>query len=428
MGTASTMACLLVGLGMMPLNGATAPAVSAARLRIAEETGRLAVASLLGDSSGTTNTSSHDNRREPLKPQMILSRASFLNAITVLQAIGGSTNAIIHLMAIVNRHPAISDPDGGEDPINLDTIDAVGRTTPLLVDLKPSGDNYMLDFHQAGGMPSLLHELRPLLHLEALTITGRSLGEELDIYIRRCPPIPYGLSDHNQQHCIHPLSDPIYPASSLVVLKGNLCPRGGAVMKASASKNRSLLKHTGPAVVFTSPADLASRIDDQDLPVTPQSVLVLQGIGPKGNPGMPESGLLPVPRKLARSVAEGGAGVADMLRVSDGRMSGTAGGSAVLHVSPEAADLESVLGIVRTGDLITCDVERRLLQVEISDDEIRSRQRERRQALEDMTPEERPEWYDPGKVRGYKGLFLREVLQAEDGCDFAFLRARGPDV
>jgi len=441
MGTASTMACLLVALGMMPLNGATAPAVSAARLRIAEETGRLAVASLLGTSpsanmknndSDTPSSSSHDNRQAPLKPQTILSRASFLNAITVLQAIGGSTNAFVHLMAIVNRHPAISDPASG-DAINLDTIDAIGRTTPLLVDLKPSGDNYMLDFHQSGGMPSLLHELRPLLHLEALTVTGRGLGEELDIHIRRYPPIPRGLSTpppppQQQQHCIHPLSDPIYPASSLVVLRGNLCPRGGAVMKASASRDRALMKHTGPAVVFTSPADLASRIDDPDLPVTPHSVLVLQGIGPRGNPGMPESGLLPIPRKLARGVAEGGMGVTDMLRVSDGRMSGTAGGTAVLHVSPEAANLESVLGVVRDGDMITCDVEQRLLRVEISDDEIRRRQQERRRMLEGLKPDERPEWYDPGRVRGYKGLFLREVLQAEDGCDFAFLRARGPDT
>ncbi|KAH7029439.1 dihydroxy-acid dehydratase [Microdochium trichocladiopsis] len=404
MGTASTMACLLVALGMMPLNGATAPAVSAARLRIAEETGRLAVTSLL----------------EALRPQSILTRASFLNAITVLQATGGSTNAIVHLMAGINRHPTLAGP-----PITLDTIDAIGRTTPLLVDLKPSGDNYMLDLHASGGMPALLHELRPLLHLEAMTVTGRTLGAELDASIRRSPPIPRDLVDGGR-HCIQPFDTPLFPASSLVVLKGNLCPAGGAVMKASASKDRRLLRHTGPAVVFTSSADLAARIDDPDLPVTPDSVLVLQGIGPRGNPGMPESGLLPIPRKLSRSVAEGGMGVADMLRISDGRMSGTAGGSVVLHVSPEAADLDSVLGVVRDGDLITCDVEARVLRLEVDDVEIRRRQEARRAALEALPLDQRPEWYAPQRVRGYRGLFLREVLQAEEGCDFAFLRAGGP--
>lgn len=262
MGTASTMACLLVALGMMPLKGASAPAVSSARLRIAEETGATAVSMIkAGDS---------------LKPQALLTRESFLNAITVLQAIGGSTNAVVHLMAIINRHPRVA------GTITLDTVDEIGRKTPLLVDLKPSGANYMTDFHSSGGMAALLRELRPLLHLDAMTITGRTLGATLDA--EPAVPVPRALS------CVAPFGDPVYAASSLVVLRGNLAPRG-AVMKASASKDRALLAHSGPAVVFAGSADLARRIDDDGLDVEPQSVLVLQNIGPVGNPGMPEAGL-----------------------------------------------------------------------------------------------------------------------------------------
>ncbi|KAJ1325544.1 dihydroxy-acid dehydratase [Microdochium nivale] len=447
MGTASTMACILVALGMMPLNGATAPAVSAARLRVAEETGRLAATSLLGRTTAMNNNHNDNNGpnantksetsaapNPPLRPQSILTRASFLNAITVLQAIGGSTNAIVHLMAIAGRHPSASAGWG----ITLDTIDEIGRRTPLLVDLKPSGDNYMLDLHRSGGMPALLHELRPLLDLDAMTVTGGTLGQELAAHTS--PPqralVP---RDAFAEHCIHAFGDPIYPRSSLVVLRGNLCPRGGAVMKASASKYRRLIRgFTGPAVVFRGAADLAARIDSPDLDVTPDSVLVLTGIGPRGNPGMPESGLVPIPRKLAA------AGVADMLRVSDGRMSGTAGGSVVLHVSPEAADLGSVLGVVEDGDLITCDVESRVLRLEVADGEIRRRQRQRRERLEEEAAAAAsaasenggsgsgsgsggPDWMAPERLRGYRGLFMREVLQAEEGCDFAFLRASGPD-
>ncbi|KXJ90569.1 dihydroxy-acid/6-phosphogluconate dehydratase [Microdochium bolleyi] len=447
MGTASTMACILVALGMMPLNGATPPAVSAARLRVAEETGRLAATTLLGRTVAENNNINNDSNNDitspdtttssssanPLRPQSLLTRQSFLNAITVLQATGGSTNAIVHLMAIIGRHPSLTGPR-----ITLDTVDAIGRTTPLLVDLKPSGDNYMLDLHRSGGMPALLHELRPLLHLDATTVTGRNLGQELDLHMARQTPVP---RDAFAEHCIHPLDDPIYPSSSLVVLKGNLCPAaggggggGGAVMKASASKNRRLItKFTGRAVVFTSPADLAARIDSPDLDVDGDSVLVLQGIGPKGNPGMPESGLIPIPRKLSKRKEEGGMGVTDMLRISDGRMSGTAGGSVVLHVSPEAADLDSVLGVVQDGDLIYCDVESRVLRLEVEDGEIRRRQTERRERLQKLAgggggdgDGKPPEWMVPKRIRGYRGLFIREVLQAEEGCDFAFLRAAGP--
>jgi dihydroxy-acid dehydratase len=388
------MACILEALGMMPFKGASAPAVSSARLRISEETGRLAVQAF----------------RKQIKPQDMLTRESFLNAITVLQAIGGSTNAIVHLMAIIGRHPVVA------KTIDLNLIDEIGRKTPLLVDLKPSGENYMTDFHNSGGVLALLHELKPLLHLDAMTITGRTLGEEL----ARTPfhPVPR----ESGANCIHPLDSPLYPASSLVILRGNLAP-GGAVMKASASKDRKLLTHTGPAVVFAGSADLARRIDDPDLEVTADSVLVLQNIGPKGNPGMPEAGLIPIPRKLAAQ------GVQDMLRLSDGRMSGTAGGTIVLHISPEAVDPTSPLGIVRTGDVITCDVEQRLLKLHVSDEEIVRRLEERRQLMEtyDERDGEAPHWLAAKRLRGYRGLYVRSVNQAEEGADFDFLTAAGPN-
>ncbi|CAH0021447.1 unnamed protein product [Clonostachys rhizophaga] len=393
MGTASTMACILVGLGMMPFWGATAPAVSSARLRIAEETGSLAV-------------KMHNLK---LKPQTVLTRNSFLNAITVLQAIGGSTNAVVHLMAIIGRHPDVA------GTITLETFDEIGRKTPLLVDLKPSGDNYMTDFHNSGGMRALLEELRPLLHLDALTIKGNTLGEELDSTpLKKIPrTIPTMV--------LRSLHDPLYERSSLVVLKGNLAPNG-CVMKASASKNRALLNHTGRAVVFAGSADMANRIDDPNLEVEPGSVLILQNIGPIGNPGMPEAGMIPIPRKLAAK------GVQDMLRISDGRMSGTAGGTIVLHVSPEATDPSSVLGIVRTGDLVKCDLDQRLIHVDISEEEIKRRQEEKRKTLEAESENNKSAdvWIARKKLRGYRGLFMRSVQQAHSGADFDFLTAAGP--
>jgi dihydroxy-acid dehydratase len=380
------MACVAAALGFMPLRGASAPAVSSARLRIAEETGEIAVKVAAAK----------------LTPQQMLSKESFINAITVLQAIGGSTNAVVHIMAIINRHPKLQ----GE--ITLDTFDEIGRNVPLLIDLKPSGDNYMTDFHNAGGMLALLHTLRPRLHLSAMTITGQTLGEVLDA----SPFRPFSFSSQ----IIRPLNDPIYPHSSLVVLKGNLAPKG-AVMKASASKDRRLLQHSGPAVVFKNSADLTERIDDPNLSVTKDSVLVLQSIGPIGNPGMPEAGMIPIPRKLATE------GVSDMLRLSDGRMSGTAGGTIVLHISPESVVPDSVLGIVRDGDVICCDVERRYLGLEISKDEIAKRVAERKTSAERV---ESNVWEDRRGKRGYLGLYERCVNQAEEGADFDFLTATGP--
>lgn len=387
MGTASTMACITAALGLMPLRGASAPAVSSTRLRIAEETGTNAVAA-----AGVKRT-----------PQSILTKESFYNAITVLQAIGGSTNAAVHLMAIVNRHPDLC----GSGDITLQTFDDIGRKVPLLIDLKPSGDNYMTDFHNAGGMLALLHTLRPLLHLSAMTISGATLGEVLD-------KTPFRTFPYSQE-IIRPLTNPLYPASSLVVLRGNLAP-GGAILKASASKDRRLLCHTGPAVVFKNSTDLALRIDDPNLNVTKDSVLVLQAIGPIGNPGMPEAGMIPLPRKLAA------AGVTDMLRVSDGRMSGTAGGTIVLHVSPEAAIPTSVLGIVKDGDIITSDAGKRVLSVSLTREEIEKRFSER--ALDG----EKTAWADCQNKRGYVGLYQRSVNQAEEGADFDFLTAAGPKM
>lgn len=257
-------------------------------------------------------------------------------------------------------------------------------------------------------MLALLYQLKPLLYLDARTYTGKSLGEELALNTPL--PVPRNLS------CIQPFDEPLYRSSSLVVLKGNLAP-GGAVMKASASKDRRLLQHRGQAVVFSNSADLAQRIDDAELAVTADSILVLQNIGPVGNPGMPEAGMIPIPRKLAER------GVTDMLRLSDGRMSGTAGGTIVLHISPEAADPSSIYGIIRSGDWIQCDVERRSLHLELSDKEISERINARRAQLEE----------DPSApcnakttMRGYRGLYLRSVNQAEFGADFDFLGAEGP--
>ncbi|KAF2729939.1 dihydroxy-acid/6-phosphogluconate dehydratase [Polyplosphaeria fusca] len=383
MGTASTMACILVALGLMPLKGASAPAVSSARLRISEETGKLAVGIV----------------KNELKPQKLLTRESFLNAIIVLQAIGGSTNAVVHLLAIVNRHPDVA------AAITLDTIDEIGKHTPMLVDLKPSGDNYMTDFHNSGGMQALLYELRPLLYLDATTVYGKTLGELMDSTAFR--PVPRNLPGH----CIHPFYEPLYPCSSLVVLRGNLAPNG-AVIKASASKDRRLLQHSGSAVVFADSADLARRIDDPSLEVTAESVLVLQNIGPIGNPGMPEAGLIPIPRKLAAR------GIQDMLRISDGRMSGTAGGTIVLHVSPEAADAESAFGVVKDGDTIACNVAERRLELRLSKKEIQER-------IQERIRQDRARKVTQIHTRGYLGLYLQTVGQAHEGADFNFLTAKG---
>jgi dihydroxy-acid dehydratase len=367
MGTASTMACVAEALGMMLPGGASPPAVTADRMRVAERTGAQAVA-MIG--AGLT-------------PARILTPKAFANALRVLLAIGGSTNGIIHLTAIAGRL-------GIE--IDLDALDRIGRETPVLVDLKPSGAHYMEDFHKAGGLTAVLRELKPLLHLYALTVTGRTLGEELE-----------AAGPGFVQDVVRPFDRPIYGQGGVAVLRGNLAP-GGAIIKQSAASG-ALMESEGRAVVFENLEDLASRIDDPELDVEADDVLVLKNIGPIGAPGMPEAGLIPIPRKLARR------GVKDMVRISDGRMSGTASGTIVLHVTPESA-LGGPLAVVESGDRIRLSVSQRSLQLLVDEPELERR----RAALPAASPREADQ-------RGYRNLFMRTVTQADKGCDFDFLRA-----
>ena len=370
MGTASTMACIAEALGMMVPGGASAPAVTSDRIRVAEETGRLAVGMI----------------HAKMTTDRILTADAFENALRVLLAIGGSTNGVIHLAAIAGRM-------GFE--LDLPALDRMGRETPVLIDLKPSGQYYMEDFHKAGGMIALMRQLKPLLHLDALTVTGRTLGEELE----RAP------SDFAQD-VIRPFDRPIYPQGGIAVLTSNLAP-GGAIIKQSAA-SPALMEHEGRAVVFENAEDLAARIDDDALDVHADDVLVLKNIGPAGAPGMPEAGYLPIPKKLAR------AGVEDMVRISDGRMSGTAAGTIVLHVTPESA-IGGPLAYVRTGDRIRLSVSERRLQWLVSDEEI-ARRRSR-------APVRRP-----AAARGYRKLFLQSITQADQGVDFDFLRSDRPGI
>ena len=365
MGTASTMACVAEALGIMVMGGASPPAVTADRIRVAERTGATAVAMA----------------KASLTPDRILTEKAFDNALRVLLAIGGSTNAIIHLTAIAGRV-------GIE--IDLDRLDALGRDTPVLVDLKPSGSHYMEDFHRAGGVPTLLRELKPLLHLDAITVTGRTLGEELELDGK-------GFA----QDVVRPRSHPIYPQGGIAVLRGNLAP-GRAIIKQSAADPK-LMEHEGRAVVFENIDDLMKRNDDDSLDANADDVLVLRNIGPCGAPGMPEAGYIPIPKKLAR------AGVKDMVRISDGRMSGTAGGTIVLHVTPEAA-VGGPLAYVRTGDRIRLSVENREIALLVTDEELAKRAN-----ANPVLPPKAP--------RGYRKLFLQSVMQADRGVDFDFLRA-----
>jgi dihydroxy-acid dehydratase len=319
--------------------------------------------------------------RDRLTIDKVLTAKAFENAMRVLLAIGGSTNGIVHLTAIAGRC-------GFE--VDLPALDRMGRETPVLVDLKPSGAHYMEDFHAAGGMTTLLRELQPLLHLDALTVTGRTLGEEI---ASAAPPF--------EQDVVHSLQKPLYREGGIAVLKGNLAP-GGAIIKQSAADPK-LMEHEGRAVVFDDAADLAQRIDRDDLDVQAGDVLVLKAIGPKGAPGMPEAGYIPIPRKLAR------VGVKDMVRISDGRMSGTAFGTIVLHVTPESA-IGGPLAHVRSGDRIRLSVSRREISLLVSDDELA-----RRAQANPVVP--------PSAERGYRRLFLSSVTQADQGVDFDFLRA-----
>ena len=370
MGTASTIACMTEAMGMSLPGAATIPAVHAERLRSAEASGAQAVR--LADSGP--------------KPDAILSAKAFTNALTVLHAIGGSTNALIHVTAVAARRGI---------RIDLDRFDALGRNVPVLVDLKPSGMHYMEHLHEAGGVSAVLRELLPLLHLDVPTVTGKTLGEVIE-----AAEVSPG------QQVIRSPADPIFPSGGIAVLRGNLAPAGAVIKHASATP--ALLKHTGRAVVFDSLDALAARIDAADLDVAADDVLVLRNAGPRGAPGMPEAGYIPIPKKLAQQ------GVKDMVRISDARMSGTAFGTIVLHITPEAA-VGGPLALVETGDRIRLDIDERRLELCVAPDEL-----ERRRArLTLPQPDE--------SVSGYRRLYVRHVLQADAGCDFDFMVAERLD-
>ncbi len=366
MGTASTMASIAEAIGMMVPGLAAVPAVNSQRLRLAEQSGRLITALIEKD----------------ITPDKIMTRKSFENAIRVLMAVGGSTNAVVHLPAIAGRL-------GIDLPLSL--FDEISRTTPMIGNVRPSGKRYLMeDLAAAGGIPVVMKELEPLLHGECLTVTGKPLAENLSSVSRA----------QSWQDVIYTRDKPISEEGGLVILKGSLAP-DGAVIKISAA-SREMLTHTGPAVVFSSQQDLIERIDDPALPATAESVFVLQNAGPIGAPGFPEAGSLPIPKKLLE------AGVRDAVRISDARMSGTASGTIVLHVAPEAA-VGGPLALVRDGDMITLDVPNRRLDLNVPEEEL-----ERRRDAWEPKP--------PHYERGYGKLFLENVLQAPEGCDFGFLR------
>ena len=363
MGTASTMAMIAETLGMMPPDSSCAPAVSSERRRISEKTGQIAVDIAI-------------NKR---RPSSILTAKSFENALMVLLAIGGSTNALIHLAAIAGRMGI---------KLDMESFDALSRTIPVIVDLKPSGEGYMEDLYKAGGLPRILLELKDKLHLDVSTVTGKTLRQTIE-----------ETEFSWQQNIVKSAADPIYREGGMAVLKGNLAPNT-AIIKQSAASD-SLLTHSGRAVVFDGLEDLANRIDSEELDVHKEDILVLRYIGPKGAPGMPEAGLIPIPKKLARQ------GVKDMVRISDGRMSGTASGTIILHVCPEAAD-GGPLALVQTGDKISLDVNSRSLHLHVEDSELARRQ----------------ETLDLRRFiakRGYHKLYMEHVLQADEGVDFDFL-------
>ncbi len=365
MGTASTMACIVEALGMMPTGTASIPAVHAERLRAAEEAGTLAMRLV----------------NQPIRPSEIITGPAVENALRVLLALGGSTNALIHLTAIAGRRGI---------RIDLRRLNELSDTTPVLVDLKPTGDGYMEDFHAAGGMPALLWELRDLLHHDARDVTGATLGERL------VQP------EFVDRRYIRARAEPVSPVGGLVALFGSLAPRG-AILKRSAA-TPGLFEQEARAVVFDGLEDLARRIDDPTLEVTERDALVLKNAGPLTPAGMPEAGYLPIPKKLAA------AGVKDMLRLSDCRMSGTAFGTIVLHIAPEAA-AGGPLGLIETGDRIRLSVRERRIDLLVDAAELGRR---------------RAGWRAPARpARGWDRLVAEQVLQADEGCDLAVLRGDG---
>ena len=361
MGTASTMACIAETLGMSLPGTAAIPSTHSARLVAAEKSGRVAMQLI----------------QTKIAPRQIITRKSVENAFRVLMALGGSTNAIVHLTAVANRVNV---------RISMDRLNEISDETPVLVDLKPVGEGYMEDLHAAGGVGAVLRELRPLLHLDTIDVEGRTLQERLD------DPI-----DWVDRKVVRPFSDPVSRVGGLIALRGSLAPEGAIFKRAAATP--SLFETEGRAVVFTSLEDLAKRIDDPELDVNPNDVLVLQNAGPQAA-AMPEAGYLPIPLKLAR------AGVKDMVRISDARMSGTAFGTIVLHVAPESA-VGGPLAAVRNGDRIRLSVREKRIDLLVEQEEIARRLKDH-QAL-------------PVAERGYKALYRQNVTQAPDGCDFEFL-------
>jgi len=365
MGTASTMATIVEGLGMTLPGTAAVPAMDSRRLQVAEECGARAVGLAL----------------EGLRPSQVLTAEAFDNAITLMLAVGGSTNAIVHLLAIAGRAGV---------PLSLDRFHQLSARTPLVVNVRPAGRHLVEQVFNAGGIPAVMKAVEPLLHTEVLTVTGKPLSDGL-------PAAATSGTD-----VIATLAQPFQPPQGLAVVRGNLAPTG-AVIKCSAA-TPELLTHRGPAVVFDDMRDLIDRFDDPDLAVSADSVLVLRNAGPRGAPGMPEWGQLPIPSKLLKQ------GVTDMVRISDARMSGTAYGTCVLHVSPESAS-GGPLGLVRDGDIIELDAHAGRLEVLLTDAELASRRTE-------------PASVPAPPARGYTALYVDRVLQADRGCDFDFLVGR----
>jgi len=372
MGTASTMTSIAEALGLTLPGAASIPAADSNHLRMAAASGRRVVEMVWED----------------LSPQRVLTSAAIENALTTTMAIGGSTNALIHLIALARR--------AGHAGFGLDDVERTSREVPVLANIRPSGDRYLMeDFYYAGGLRALLARIDQQLHGTCLTVNGRTLAENV------------AGARVTDDDVIRPLDRPVYAEGALAVLKGNLAP-DGAVMKPAAC-DPALRRHSGPAVVFADYAELKANIDRDDLDVTPESVLVLQNAGPQGGPGMPEWGMLPIPKKLLQ------AGVTDMVRLSDARMSGTSYGACILHVAPEAF-VGGPLALVRSGDVVTVDVAARRLQLEVAEDELARR----RQA-----------WRPPEAHyhRGYGAIFARHIRQANDGCDFDILETQhGPPV
>jgi dihydroxy-acid dehydratase len=363
MGSASTMAACAEAMGMMLPGGAAIPATDNRRMQHAVQTGKHIVELV----------------EKGITPSQIITRKSMENAVRMLMAVGGSTNAVIHLTAIAGRL-------GIELPLGL--FDELSRSTPFIANLRPAGKYQMEDFFKAGGVPSVLKELESILHLDEITVTGKTMGENIkDVK-----------TSDTYRDIIRTFDEPLHKEGGIAVLKGNLAPNGAVIKPKAASPE--LLKHRGRAIVFTSTQDLEARVNDPELDITPEDIMVLQNTGPVGAPGMPEAGMLPIPQKLLQQ------GVRDMVRISDARMSGTAFGTVILHTAPEAA-VGGPIGLVRTGDIIELDVENRKLELLVSDEELEKR---------------RAEWKTPVVAeRGYTQLYQKHVLQADEGCDFDFL-------